>query len=65
MLRIEVETKKKTNKITCKIAGKSSMSEALASIKAIRDYIARNEEGIMSKEKINETIKEILESEGN
>ena len=63
MLRVEVETKKKKNNIACKIIGKSNMSEALAAIKAIRDYIARNEEGIMDIKMINKTIAEILEKE--
>ncbi len=61
---LNIKTKiNKDNSIGVEIKGASSFGESMATIKAIRDYILRNEQGAMSKKEINKTIKEVLESE--
>lgn len=65
MISLRIKTKDSgKNTMSCVIKSeKANMSEAMAAIKALRDYILQNEEGIMGKEKINETIMQILEKE--
>ena len=62
MLKIKTEIKK-DNSIGIEIKGASSFGEVVIAIKALRDYILRNEQGAMTKEEINKTIIEVLESE--
>lgn len=61
MLRVTTKTKK-DGKLNCAIkTEKSNISEALGTIRMIRDYILENETGVMSKKEINKVIIDVLE----
>ena len=61
MLRVTTKTKKEGT-INCAIkTQKANMSEAVGTIKAIRDYILENETGVMPKKDINKIIIDVLE----
>ena len=61
MLRVTTKTKK-DGKLNCAIkTEKSNISEALGTIRMIRDYILQNETGVMTKEELNKVIRDVLE----
>lgn len=61
MLRVTTKTKK-DGKLNCAIkTEKSNISEALGTIRMIRDYILQNEVGVITKEELNKVIRDVLE----
>lgn len=61
MLRVTTKTKK-DGKINCAIkTEKSNISEALGTIRMIRDYVLQNEVGVMTKKQVNNYIRDVLE----
>lgn len=61
MLRVTTKTKK-DGKLNCAIkTEKSNISEALGTIRMIRDYVLQNEVGVMTKEQLNNFIRDVLE----
>ena len=61
MLRVTTKTKK-DGKLNCAIkTEKSNISEALGTIRMIRDYVLQNEVGVITKEELNKVINDVLE----
>ena len=61
MLRVTTKIKK-DGKLNCAIkTEKSNISEALGTIRMIRDYVLLNEEGVITKKELNKVINDVLE----